>query len=243
MKFRQRVMRLIATLGLTLLCAPLPSFATMLAVSLDTSQLVGNPAAPFYIEFQLNDGSGTNDGNNTAAVTSFDFGGGAPGDPSTIVTNGGAGGCLNCGVTITDNSFFNQFYQQFTPGTTLTFEVNLTENVDSGPQPDEFTFAILDCSQTEIPTTSPANALLTVDISAPAKIQTFSGTTNASLACNGQPGIPLPAPATAVLPEPGTLPVGIVGLAFVSIGLRLTRRRRASRMQHKEMSAGQRFSP
>ncbi len=45
-------------------------------VSLDTSSLIGNAAGPFSLDFQFNDGSGTNDGNNTVTLTNFAFGGG-----------------------------------------------------------------------------------------------------------------------------------------------------------------------
>ena len=47
-------------------------------VSLGTSALIGHPAGPFSLDFQLLDGAGTNDGNNTATLSQFVFGGGAP---------------------------------------------------------------------------------------------------------------------------------------------------------------------
>jgi hypothetical protein len=173
----------------------------ILYVTLDTSLLVGNAAAPFYLEFQLNDGRGTNDGNNTALVQNFDFGGGAP-LGFLSATGGAAGDLFSDFVSITDNSFFNQFFQEFNPGAFLKFDVTLTTLVDPGPQPDQFSVAILDCSQTEIPTTSPANALLSADITSPLTIRTFAGNPNGALGCNAGPGIPIPSATVTVSSEP-----------------------------------------
>ena len=120
-------------------------------VSMNTAPLVGDPAAPFSLEYQFNDGSGTNDGNNSVTLDNFNFGsgGGPVGAPSTT---GGVTGDLGTTITLNDTSFFNQFIQQFNPGNALSFRVSLSTNVDPGGAPDEFTFAILDSGSTEIPT-------------------------------------------------------------------------------------------
>src|SRR5271167_1357003 len=90
-------------------------------MSMNTAPLIGHPAGPFSLEFQLNDGSGTGDDNNTAVLSNFTFGGGAPvGAPSLI---GGATGDAGSSITITESSFFNQFIQQFTPGNQLDFDL------------------------------------------------------------------------------------------------------------------------
>jgi hypothetical protein len=212
------------------LCISMGAFSAqgaLLHVVLDTTPLIGNPAQPFYIEFQLNDGSGNNDGNNTATIDNFEYGGGGPG--LMISNTGGSSGSLDTGVTITDSGFFNQFFQEFSPGNTLSFDVNLTEFVDAGPQPDEFTFAILDCSQTEIPTTSPANALVSVDITSPLTINSFSGNPSGSLACNGSPGIPLSTPAVVVVPEPAAASLLLLGFII----LRPIRNRRRPVGRHR----------
>ena len=47
-----------------------------ITVTLDTSVLIGSQAGPFFIGFQLADGSLTGDGNNAAVVSNFQFGGG-----------------------------------------------------------------------------------------------------------------------------------------------------------------------
>jgi hypothetical protein len=116
---------------------------------MNTAPLAGHTAGPFSLEFQLNDGSGTNDGNNTASLSNFLFNGGAAVGSPTL--NGGASGNLTSGVTLTDNSFFNQFIQGFTAGSTLSFRLSLSTNVGSGGTPDQFSFAILDKTGTEIP--------------------------------------------------------------------------------------------
>src|SRR5437762_5566240 len=112
-------------------------------VSFNTSLLISNAKGPFYIDFELIDGGGTGDANNTVKITNFLFGGGgAVGSPLPPI--GGANGDLSSFVSITDNSFLNEFTQQFDAGSIFNFRVNLTTNVDAGFAPDAFSFAILD---------------------------------------------------------------------------------------------------
>jgi hypothetical protein len=91
-------------------------------ISFDTSALIGHAAGPFSLNFQLNDGSGTKDGNNRVSVTSVSFGrgGSATGTPTVI---GGCSGDLEAGVTIKDVELLNSFIQAFVPGDKLTFSV------------------------------------------------------------------------------------------------------------------------
>ena len=149
--------------------------ATLLySVSLDTSPLIGHSAAPFYLEFQLNDGGGNV--NNTAMLGNFDFGGGsASGSP---VLSGGASGSLTSVVVITDSDFFNEFYEGFTPGSTLRFLLELTANAES-PAPDQFSFAILcgmDSPLPEIPTESVSDVFVEIDIDSKSPtVRTYAG--------------------------------------------------------------------
>jgi len=129
-------------------------------VSLDTSSLVGQPG-PFSLDFQLNDGSGTGDGNNSAHLTDFDFDGGAA--AGVLQLTGGARGDLQSDVTINETAFLNRFQQQFVPGERLSFLVDLTNNVDAGSFPDQFSFAILN-NGVEIQTVGPALQILSADI-------------------------------------------------------------------------------
>ena len=83
-------------------------------VSVDTSLLTAHPAGPFYLDFQLNDGSGLGDGNNTAMLTNFNFGGGSATGAGTSF--GDVSGDLYSGVTQADSTPLNKFYQGFNPG-------------------------------------------------------------------------------------------------------------------------------
>jgi len=165
-------------------------------VSLNTSSLVGNPNGPFSLDFQLTDGSGTNDGNNTAIINNFQFGGGSPTGSPTL--SGGGSGGLATAVTLSDSSFFNELLQGFTPGSLLSFDVNLSTNVDAGGTPDELSFAILDGLGNEIPTDG-LGALFIVDVNTPSPdVQAFAA--NAPYEALGSPRIVV---AGQGVPEPG----------------------------------------
>src|SRR5213075_2492166 len=91
---------------LTFMDAPDCQATLIFNVSLKTSPLIGNSAGPFYVDFQLNDGSGIGDGNNTVTINNFLFdGGNLVGSPLPPI--GGASGSLFSFVSITDNSFLN----------------------------------------------------------------------------------------------------------------------------------------
>src|SRR4051812_19466391 len=68
-------------------------------VSMNTAPLIGHPAGPFSIDFQLNNGSGPL-ADNTATISNFNFGGGAPAGTPTLI--GGASGNLSSSVRLTD---------------------------------------------------------------------------------------------------------------------------------------------
>ena len=130
----------------------------------DTSALVGNPAGPFSVALVFIDGSGTGDGNNMITLSSFSFGGGSAGAVSSLV--GGVIGDLTSSVSLSDTSFFNQFVSSFTPGTTLSFLLDLTTNLET-PAPDEFSLVLLQGNSSPMPTADPngLDSLLTVEIS------------------------------------------------------------------------------
>jgi hypothetical protein len=172
-----------------------PAYADTLnfPVMLDTPGLVGNLNGPFSVAFVFTDGSGAGDSNNSVLLSAFAFGGGSAGSVSSF--SGGASGNLSSGISLTDNSFFSELVSAFTPGSTLSFSVNTTTNVDGGGTPDQFSFSILNGSGSNIKTQDPtgANSLLTVNIdSANPTIQTFASEFT-------------PAPTATVVPEPATL--------------------------------------
>lgn len=192
-----------AVAALAALLAAAACHAAVFTISVDTVELIGHPAAPFYIEFQLNDGSGAGNGNNTALIGPFDFDGGAAVGAPILV--GGASGDLSSHVVIGDSDFLNEFIQEFTPGTRLTFGVELSEFVEPGPQPDQFSFAILDCNLIEIPTRGPADALVIADIADPIVPRGFASDTSRAPTCGGPPidlrvlAPPIAAPAPLAL--------------------------------------------
>jgi hypothetical protein len=188
--------------------------AVILDVALDTSALTsvpGSPSAPFAVFFQFTDGSGLNDGNNTATLSDFTFDGGSPMPGTTVFGN--ATGDLTTGVVMMDDSFFTSFSQGFTPGGMLSFRLTLTTNVDAGGTPDTFAFGLLDGAGIPIPTLDPnlADTLLMIVIdSADPSIATYATDPERT-------AIALAAAVTSVtgatpIPEPGTL--GLVGFAL-----------------------------
>jgi hypothetical protein len=200
--------------------------STVIIVSMDTSALVGNPAAPFYLDFQFNDGSATSDGNNTVTVSGFNVAG-----VGAAVPSGGGTGDLGSSIVLTDSGFFNEVFQQFTPASTLQFQVTLTTNVDPGPTPDEFSFGILwGSSLFDIATTSSNSAFLTVDITSPLTI--VSSASDPSQPLGSGPGVTIAAPSIGLpvtsVPEPVTL-----CLSGIALGMLALMRQRAVRKQVK----------
>src|SRR5579872_1052500 len=182
-------------------------------VTLNTVPLTtapGSTAGPFSLAFQLTDGSGTGDANNTATLSNFQFGGGSATACSTGCSFGGASGSASSSIVLKDSSFFNALLQGFTPGNSLSFQVDLTTNVDPGLTPDAFAFSLLDGGGLSIPTLDPggSDALLVVNLdSAQPSVLTFASDP-ARLTSSGI-AVSLTAPvigkaAGSSVPEPGT---------------------------------------
>jgi hypothetical protein len=195
--------------------APVAWSSAIFDASIDTSSLVGS--GPFSIDFQFIDGTGLPGdlNNNTVSVSNFTFGaGGAPiGSPSFL---DGASGDLSGSVLLTDAQFFNEFTQSFTPGSLLSFQVQITTNLNLSGVPDEFSFAILDSTGTELPTTGPASEFfsLTIDSSNPSL-----------LIYGSSPGADFAVPSPVVtqessVPEPGFLGTAGVVLLLAAAGIR-----------------------
>src|ERR1051326_4363182 len=104
------------------------------SVTVDTTSLMGHPAGPFTAAFVLTDGTGFGDGNNTVTLSNFSFGGGSPsGFPSAL---SGSAGSMATHVTLTDTLHPVFFLEQFTPGSNLSFTVQLSLQDDSNERPD-----------------------------------------------------------------------------------------------------------
>jgi len=136
-------------------------------VQINTTSLQSSGLSPFAVDFQLN---GFGPTINTAIIDNFTFGvGGSANLNPAPTTFGTASGSLTSQVSLSTATAFNEFFQGFTPGTSLGFDVLLTTFVN-GPTPDIFSIAILlddpasPGSFPNIATSNQANALLFVNI-------------------------------------------------------------------------------
>jgi hypothetical protein len=176
------------------------------SVDLNTVPLIGDSAAPFSVAFQLADGSGLGDGNNTMTLSDFNFGGGT-GVGMPIVL-GGVTGSLGSSISITDSLFLNYYIQQFDPGSFLSLDVTTTTNVDIGSPPDQFLFSILDNTGQQLPTQTGQPffdpfVAITIDSSNPT-LQSFSSDSTQSPAGGGPP-LDISSPQITSVPEPSAL--------------------------------------
>jgi PEP-CTERM motif-containing protein len=203
------------------------AFATPFSVTLDTSALAAAPGildGPFSLFFQLTDGSGTNDGNNTATLSDFTFGGGSATTGAAVF--GGASGDLDGGIVLTDSSFLNFAAQGFTPGGSLSFLLDMSTNVDAGGVPDVFAFSILDSSGALIPTLDPtfADTLLTVNIdSQNPTFLTYAADLDRTDIALAAPQVE---PVQSEVPEPASLL--LMGTGFLTLTVSRMRRSRKS---------------
>jgi hypothetical protein len=206
---------------LLLLLSTLPAQADyVINVSVNTSGLSGNYTAPFGIDFELLSGGAAS--GNTAVISNINLGGGSPvGTPGNLFGTGISTGDLGTSVTLgTSPSLgFADFNQGFTPGSTLSFKVDLSTN--PGSTPDSFSFYILESyslnNGTPILTTDAlASSLVSVDLSSstPAA-QAYAGV-------NGVPPLPSVTPLTSV-PEPASLTLFAIGLVGLAAGRRRQR--------------------
>ena len=138
-------------------------------VSLNTASLAGNSSAPFAVDFQLTSGKTPSAVVNNATLSNFSLGtGGSAGTGSPFPNSGNASGSLSSTVLLSTSggSFFNEFSQFFIPGPILTFQLDLTNNPQSGGAPDEFSFQLIDKTGHGLTTTDPSgsNSLFLIDL-------------------------------------------------------------------------------
>jgi hypothetical protein len=197
--------------GLALLAVmPSPGRADLtFTVTLNTTPLESEGGSgPFYIDLTLTAGSTVNTAQ--ATINSFSFGtGGSAGSNSTITLTNGAAGSLGSGVTLNDSTNYNDFNQAFTPGSLLTFNVDIATTSISTPIPANFSFSILDGTGNAIATTDPSGAstLLNLDLTGPSPtIHTYSSPSDNL----GAPSVSYP----GSVPEPASLAMTAIGLVM-----------------------------
>ena len=188
-------------------------------VTVNTNVISG--LAGYAIAFSFQDGSGLvpGDSNNTATLSNFNFGGGSSAGSPVLVR--GATGSLGGGVVLTDSDFSNLFVQGFTPGSSLSFALDLTTIVDGSGTPDFFGFSILfndGVNTNPLPTLDDLGGdnLLYVNIDSANPAAAVFATAAGSQVALDAPGLsapPPPGPGPGQLPEPGSLPLLLVGLA------------------------------
>ncbi len=211
-------------LALASLAAPALRAQFNFHINLNTAALSGAANAPFFLDFQLNQGSGLL--SNAVTLTNFTFtGGSATGSPSLF---GNAIGSLGTSVTLTDTSAspFNEFFQGFSAGTTnIQFNVSVSQ-LAGGAIPDEFTTAILDSElgNPQIGTNAPDTvSLVTLNLGAANTIANVS--TYASTAPAGVTASAAPITGLVAVPEPSSY--AFAGTAMLA-GIAALRRRKSS---------------
>ncbi|HSI15202.1 MAG TPA: NF038129 family PEP-CTERM protein [Chthoniobacter sp.] len=187
-------------------------------VDLNVSSLIGAPNSPFFVDFQLNEGSGTIP--NMVTINNFLFTSGSASGSAT--TFGLATGTMGSSITLNDNSSspFNEIFQGFTAGTThIQFDVSLSQN-SPGVTPDGFIISILDseANNPQITTTDfSGSSMITVPIGGAntlGDVQTFTSTSPAGATATVTP---------ATIPEPSSV-MALIG----GVGCLMTLRRRRS---------------
>lgn len=115
-----------------------------------------DPSAPFSLYFYLNSSGGPS---NTVALSGFNFGTGGSAVSATTFTYGNVSGDASSSIVLNDDSIsstLNGLIEQFTAGSTLSFQIDVTLN-SSSTLADQFGFAILDSSLSNVTTTDLVN--------------------------------------------------------------------------------------
>ncbi len=207
---------LVATL-LSLLGGPLSAAAIQYTVQVNTSGLSG----PGYgLDIQLNPGDSSSQ-LVAATISSFSLSGGTlDGAPSTI---GSVSGTLPGDVQLTNGTFLNSYFQNFTPGTALSFLLTL-----SGPAIDTpngtasfgstFGLAIYDPSMLPVSSDDPTGflALIEIDLAGQTNPITFSASGGSPLGTITR----VPSTPTDSVPEPAPVLLLLAGLALTAFGRR-----------------------
>lgn len=206
-------------LALTVLpLAAQPVSGASFTISLDTSPLSGTD----ILAFGLFDGDGVT--NNIVTLTDFDFGGGSatPGTADCTTLGDPGSGCLgdlDTSVTLEDLTPTAFFFQEFGPGSMLSFTLTTTNNF-AGSAPDGFAMYLCDNATFASCYSDDANtfAMLVLGLTGGPLSPTSFTLTGAAVQGLDAPVVT----ALASVPEPSTLILVATGVA----GLTLRRRKR-----------------
>lgn len=164
----------------------------------------------------------------------------APGDTVTISDfttdgafgsssqSGSVGGTLAPGpLTLADTSFFNEWLQSVTYGTTISFQLVIGGNVPSGI-PDSFSFYLLDSDRNPFPTSDPtgADSLFAIDLNGLSTTPTAFSSDIAAITIQT---------VTSAVPEPWSLPITGVGLLWLFVRHMRNRQRVSAHRLHPEI--------
>jgi hypothetical protein len=171
-------------------------------VTIDTASLTGTDAT---LAFDFVAG-GTS--NNTVAISDFATSGALT---SSGPRSGSATGTLPGTVSLSTSSFFNEYLQGLTLGSTISFQFDITGQAPSGGVPDTFSFYLLNSSggSSLVATSDPAGAdslfSLQIDGSQGGALGVYTATPQVLTTV-------VPAGTATGVPEPGILGLMILGL-------------------------------
>jgi len=177
-------------------------------VTVDTSSLSGQTG---NLDFQLNPGDSSAEA-VTAVITNFQSSGGILASSNALT--GDALGLLPGSLTLDNGTSFNDIFQGFTFGTSLSYDVTLSGSALSSPGGtvgSSFAFSLYDGSgTTPLLTTDPNGSVATINVNADGttSVQTFAQSQgdNTPIA-SATPVSSVPAPPSLVLLL-STVPVG-----------------------------------
>lgn len=202
------------------LCVTSTAFASSATydVSIDTSTLSG---AMGSLDFNFNPGPLIP---QAASLQILNFGGTGTVTGTPLVTGDVTGGSLPATLTFDNGAAFNDYFQMFTFGNTITFSLSLSGpalNSPGGLSGSTFAFSMFSDAAGSMPvlTSDMANGFaFTVDVNTDASttLNRFSPETTITSAGGGP---------SSVAPEPANLTlVGIAGVAFLIIRRRVANR-------------------
>lgn len=177
-------------------------------VNVDSSTLSGENG---YLDFQFNPGGGGAEA-ATATISSFFQAGSLNSSDPNNSSYGDVSGSLTSTMSIS-NATFNDFYEAFTYGNSLSFEVKLSgAALDSpgGTYGSSFAFSLFDSTGTNplLTTDSSNGTLLTIDVNPSGPLTTVN---NYSQPVQGSPVATVSSNVSPV-PEPASLVLGGMGV-------------------------------